>query len=566
MARFRPTSLQQRLIVFLLLPVFALLIAVGGFGWYFARNALLAQWQETAVLKLQQAAHAIDMRLSQPVEWIEAFQQSGTPLSRRQILEHLRSLNGVVRADLHWSGAPQSPGRKGGGGDATMPARRFSKGRIGRLSTPRYNADQGTKTAVLTSELFDASGKRIGRLEVEIRFQSLLGNTFKSGWWRSDTAYLIGTDGRILLQSGTGAAGRKRLGENGDPLELRLLEKMKKQDSGTVLGPGRPPKKVAGFSKTEDAGWTIVLVAPGSRILAPIVRFRNGYFLAGAVVTLLVLVLIRISTAGVVRSVGSLSEAAGRIARGEYAKVADPGTADEIGRLARSFNEMVEGLKERDFISRTFGRYVDHEIVRRLLDRPEASRLGGESREVAILMSDIRGFTPMAETLSPEATIRLLNRYFSAMIGVVEDHDGIIVDFFGDSILVFFDPFDHPLEPIVLGAVRCGLAMQEAMDGLNREMAADGLPPLEAGVGVHTGEVVVGNIGSEVRAKYGIVGTAVNLTQRIQAAAEGGQVLVSEPVLRRTGGRLKVARTFEADLKGFGEPVNLAVVSGFVAG
>jgi class 3 adenylate cyclase len=279
-------------------------------------------------------------------------------------------------------------------------------------------------------------------------------------------------------------------------------------------------------------------------------------------VILLVLLLIRLSTGRIVRSVQSISEAAGRIARGEYKKVAASASGDEIGRLANSFNEMVEGLQERDLIRQTFGRYVDHEVARRLLAQPEASRLGGQKRRVAILMSDIRGFTPMAETLSPEATIRILNHYFSHMIDVVETHRGIIVDFFGDSVLVFFDPFDGPLQPVVLRAVQCGLAMQAEMEGFSKEMAADRLPLFEMGIGIHAGEVVVGNIGSESRAKYGIVGTAVNLAQRIQAAAEKGQVVVSESVLDCTSDCLQVERRFEAKLKGIREPVRLAVVSG----
>jgi class 3 adenylate cyclase len=448
------------------------------------------------------------------------------------------------------------------GMDRSMsPMMRFSRGRITHLSLPEYNAAQGTETVILASDLLDEEEKRLGRLEVEIRFESLLKDIFSLGWWQSETAYLTDKSGR-LLRTGTAPPQRQQLGETGDPLETRLLERMNAAPAGTVLGPGHPPEKVAGFCRTETAGWFLVLIAPGEKVLAPILRFRNGYFLGGIGLILLVLVLIRINTGNVVRSVAALSAAAGRIARGDYTKVPVAASADEIGRLTKSFNDMVEGLKERDFVSRTFGRYVDHEVARRLLAQPEASRLGGQKREVAILMSDVRGFTPMAETLSPEATLRILNHYFSHMIGVVEAHGGIIVDFFGDSVLVFFDPFEGPLKPMVLRAVRCGLGMQAEMDRFSSEMAADGLPVFEMGIGIHAGEVVVGNIGSEARAKYGIVGTAVNLAQRIQSAAKGGQVVVSDPVVRSAADCLAVAHTFEATLKGIREPMRLSVVSG----
>jgi class 3 adenylate cyclase len=568
--RFRITSLQTRLILFLLLPVAILLFTVGGFGWYFVRNTLLDQWREAAVLKVQRAAHFIDMRLGRPLDWIEAFNRSGAVsggrFSQEQILEQLNSLEGVVRAEVHGvsdedEAAEMVPRRMGMGRGQMGPMMRFARGRISRLTLPEYNAEQGTRTVELASDLLDESGRRMGRLEVEIRFDALLKDIFRLGWWQSETGYLTDADGRFLLKTGTAPDGRKQLGETGNSLETRLLEKMKAETSGTVLGDGYPPEQVAGFCRTETTGWFLVLMAPGKEVLAPVIRFRNVYFLSGIALVLLVLVLIRFSTGKMVRSVSALSKAADKIARGDYVKSPESASADEFGRLTRSFNQMVEGLKERDFVYRTFGRYVDHHVARRLLRRPEASRLGGVKREVAILISDIRGFTPMAEALSPETTIRVLNHYFAHMIRVVERHEGIIVDFFGDSVLVFFDPFDAPIGPAVLQAVRCGLEMQQEMNRFGRETAEEGLPVLEMGIGIHAGEVVVGNIGSETRAKYGIVGTAVNLTQRIQAQAEGGQVLVSEPVVRHAKDCLMVERAFEFQLKGIREPVRLSVVT-----
>jgi class 3 adenylate cyclase len=568
MLTFRNISLQRRFILFLLLPVTVLLFTVGGFGWYFARQALLDQWREAAVLRLQRAAHFIDMRLGRPIDWIEAFHRSGSltgsRFSQQQILEQLQSLEGVVRAELQWqeqSGDWMEAGRAMGMGRPMGPMMQFSRGRISRLTLPEYNAEQDAKTVVLASDLLDGSGKRLGRLEVEIRFESLLKDIFQLGWWQSETAYLTDAEGRFLLRTGVAPPDRKRLGETDDPLEIRLLERMREENSGTVLGPGIPPRRVAGFCRTETAGWTLVLFAPGEKILSPIIRFRNIYALGGIGLILLVLVLIRLNTGKMVRSIAALSRAAGRIARGDYVNAEAPRAGREIDRLASSFNAMVDGLKQRDLITRTFGRYVDHEVARRLIERPESSRLGGEKRQVAILMSDIRGFTPMAESLSPEATIRILNHYFSHMIQHIDAHGGIIVDFFGDAVLVFFDPFESPVKPMVLQAVRCGLAMEKEMVRFNREMEEENLPTFQMGIGVHAGEVVVGNIGSESRAKYGIVGKAVNLTQRIQAAAEGGQVVVSEEVVAHAKDCLTIEDRFEATLKGIDTPVRLSVVS-----
>jgi class 3 adenylate cyclase len=246
------------------------------------------------------------------------------------------------------------------------------------------------------------------------------------------------------------------------------------------------------------------------------------------------------------------------VAQGDYGEPLPVASRDEIGQLTLSFNDMVTGLKERDFISNTFGRYVDPEIARDLLSRPEASRMGGEKREVVILFSDIRGFTPLAETLSPEATIQLLNRHFAKMIEVIQTHRGIIVDFLGDAILAFFDPLEGSIELVVRRAISCALKMQAAVEAEN--LAEPGLPPLNIGIGLHAGEVVVGNIGSESRAKYGIIGAAVNLTHRIQGQAQGREVVVSEMVFHHSEETLAVSRTFETKLKGIAHPVTLYVV------
>ena len=200
---------------------------------------------------------------------------------------------------------------------------------------------------------------------------------------------------------------------------------------------------------------------------------------------------------------------------------------------------------------------MDHGIAKELLKRPETSRLGGQKREVAILMSDIRGFTSLAERLPPEEIIGLLNRYFSHLIQVIEAHGGIIVDFFGDAVLVFFDPFEGPLATMVEKAVRCAFNMQESMETFNREISSGNLPSLKMGIGIHAGLVVVGNIGSESRAKYGIVGAPVNLTQRIQSTAEEGEVVVSDPVYKHIAGLLEIKRKFSVQLKGVQETSTL---------
>lgn len=567
---YKIRSLQGRLTVFLLLPVAMVLLLAGAAGFLRARAAILQEWQEAAALSLGRATHEVDMRLRGSTDWILAFQESfgemGAPRIQSWILEQLKRQSWVKQVEWKRGEIPESKGvaprlsmshHHGHGGEKEPP------------SLPAYElrADPAQGVLEMGALLKGSEGEPLGRLLVTMDLQALLGEALKYGWRESEQACLVDEQGRFLAHAGTLITSRNRLGESKDPLELEILSEMAKRPSGTVWGPGMPPGLIAGFHRLEEVPWTMVLFARGADVLSPVLRFRDYYLAALALVVLVTLVLIRLVVGPRASLIQKLSSAAAQVARGEYGFMAPPRGDDEISRLVRSFNQMVEGLKEKDFVSNTFGRYIDPEIAREILSRPEASRLGGQKRAVAILIADLRGFTPLAESLTPEHTIQILNRYFGLLIQVIQRHRGIIVDFFGDSVLAFFDPLEGPLQEAVARALRCAFEMQDAMGPFNERNLKEGLPELQMGVGVHAGEVIVGNIGSESRAKYGIVGSAVNLTQRIQQLAGAGEVVVSEGVYVEAKDLISPMRTMEAQLKGVQEPMKMYVVrSGWAPG
>jgi class 3 adenylate cyclase len=231
-----------------------------------------------------------------------------------------------------------------------------------------------------------------------------------------------------------------------------------------------------------------------------------------------------------------------------------------VGRLAQGFNHMLAGLKERDYIRDTFGRYVDETVAKKLMARPEARRLGGEARVVAILMTDVRGFTQVSAGLGPERTIEVVNRYLEGVIAAIADHQGIIVDFLGDAALAFFDSLDRSPQEAARLALCCALAVRRASDDFNRQAEAEGLPRLDTAIALNAGQVVVGNIGSRARTKFGIVGGPVNLTQRIETQAEAGEIVASREFVDLCGSQARVARSFTASLKGVAGPVELMVL------
>jgi class 3 adenylate cyclase/ActR/RegA family two-component response regulator len=227
-----------------------------------------------------------------------------------------------------------------------------------------------------------------------------------------------------------------------------------------------------------------------------------------------------------------------------------------------SVKRLTQELELRNrFIRATFGRYLSDEVVTTLLGRPEGLQLGGTQQTVTLLMSDLRGFSSLAAQLQPAQVVRLLNTYLGVMADVITEFQGTIDEFIGDAIMALFGaPIAR--EDDAERAVACAVAMQAAMQAVNEQNLKDGLPEVQMGVAVNTGEVIVGNIGSLRRAKYGVVGTHVNLTARIESFTLAGQVLVSDATRQAAGEALVLGERLEFRAKGFSEPVTVHEVKG----
>lgn len=437
---------------------------------------------------------------------------------------------------------------------------RFHRSWITKISNPEYDTDKGYKTVTMSLSLSGPGGEDMGTLGIRISFDYLLKDILKLGWWQSDMACIVDQTGKYMAHTNMTMTGRNLLGDGDDPLENAILEKMTQHPFGTVQSRGHPPRMIAGFYKLEHVPWTMILFAPGDKILNPIIIYRNAFAFGSLALIFVILLLIRFHVGTIVNHIKLLSDKARRVAKGDYGTPIPVDSEDEIGQLIICYNEMTKGLEERDFIRNSFGRYVDPEFAKVLLEHPEAGRLGGDRREVAIMMSDIRGFTALSETLSPEIIVRVLNRYFSLMIAIIQEHRGIIVDFFGDAILVFFDPLSGTLADTVSQCIQCAQRMQDQMAAFNQSMREENLPELAMGIGINSGQVIVGNIGSHTRSKYGIVGSAVNITSRIQAKAGKHEIVISEAVYAHVKGRTLVKKSFYATLKGVEQPLQVHLI------
>jgi class 3 adenylate cyclase/HAMP domain-containing protein len=260
-----------------------------------------------------------------------------------------------------------------------------------------------------------------------------------------------------------------------------------------------------------------------------------------------------------------LRDGVSQVGEGDFSVVIPETGPMEIAQVAKSFNalghQLTDYIDKRDFIRDTFGRYVTQEVVRKLLESKDALEMGGETREISIIMSDLRGFTALTADMEPNQVIAFLNRYLGKMIDILLDHKAVIDEIIGDGILAFFGA-PEPMEDHPVRAVACALQMQAAMDEINLLNRADGFPHLEMSVAVNTGDVVVGNIGSEKRTKYGLVGSQVNFTGRMDSFALGGQVLLSPNAFSRVREHVDVRNILHVEMKGVPEAIDLYDVRG----
>ncbi len=229
----------------------------------------------------------------------------------------------------------------------------------------------------------------------------------------------------------------------------------------------------------------------------------------------------------------------------------------KIRSLQAELEEKILELEKRNrFITGVFGTYLSDEIVESILDDPSGIKPGGELRTVSILMADLRGFSSSAETLSPAGTLQLLNLFIGRMTDVILSFEGIIDEVLGDALLVIFGaPLEKPDHAD--RAVACALTMQNEVKHLNNDLRARGLPEVQMGIGINSGEVIVGNIGSKKRLKYGVVGRNVNLTARIESFTVGFQTLVSEQTVNLISGEITVRDVYKVNPKGVVKPVHL---------
>ena len=206
-------------------------------------------------------------------------------------------------------------------------------------------------------------------------------------------------------------------------------------------------------------------------------------------------------------------------------------------------------------------RFLSDDIVKQLFDTPEGMKVGGKKQVLTVMMSDLRGFTAMSERLDPADLVLMLNHYLGEMTEVIQENRGTIIEFIGDGIMAIFGA-PEPTQTHATDAVVAALSMQARMEEINRWNKEHDLPVLEMGIGLNTGEVIVGNLGSEKRTKYGVVGSNVNLCGRIESYTVGGQILIPPSTSSMIDAKLEIAKKMTVYPKGAKGELELSQVTG----
>ena len=310
----------------------------------------------------------------------------------------------------------------------------------------------------------------------------------------------------------------------------------------------------------------------GSATKATEQRERRVFWLTIAATTstvLLGLAVAALITTRLSRPVRSLAIAMRDVQQGNLDIQLPVISSDEVGRLTDSFNFFVKELRSKERMKQTFGKYIDPRILEHVLGQPGAETAGGGRRDMTVSFADLVGFTGLSERLTPLLMVTLLNRHFGLQALAVQEHHGVVDKFVGDSVMAFWGPpFVKPEEHAVL-ACRAAQAQLAALDALRRELPdltglRRDLPAIDLCIGICTGEVVVGNIGSENTRSYTVIGDTANLAARLERANRvyGTQILIGETTAKAIGSQFEMREIDTISVKGKTETTRILELMG----
>ena len=535
---------------------------IGTWGYGAARRIMAAQLKIALDNVATIVEQAIELAVSRTSERMSGLARAAVPALRRDgaLKDFTVSLQTVGQFNAHYLEIDLiDAGGRVVASTKADPSVRPNPDRIGTafnldgkpyVSEPRQSTAYKRVAIYVGVPVREADGEVIGALGTLFDLESALEEVVHSAKFNeSGYVLIVSGNGQVLAHPDATKIGT-------DMSSHPVVVAAAGQTSGELTALNLSDQLRRFFFRTIDnpqtvgaRPWLLLTAIDEAEALKPLTQLRDE--LAAGVAALVGIAMF--IAWGVSRSLSQPMNALVKLAQavegGDLTRTNVTPGRDAVARLGGALDSMVKGLRERDRVKDVFGRYIAKQALEQLMEGP--LDLGGEAKRVTILFSDIRGFTAMAETMTPEQVVRFLNEYFSEMVDAVMEQEGMLDKFLGDGLMAVFGSFgdqpDHARR-----AVLASLRMKALLAKINGERAIGGKPPIAIGIGVHTDEVIVGSIGSKQRLEFTHIGDGVNTASRVQALNKEYQttILITGATFEALGGEFEVRPVAEVTLRG----------------
>ena len=385
--------------------------------------------------------------------------------------------------------------------------------------------------------------------------------------------FMVDGQGRLIAHSGNDPALKKTsqtksdatLGSNDDLSQLPIVKNLLQNGSanGSQKYSYHGTDYLGSYRVLDFGRLSVVSTIETDRAFEAVYMIRQLNLKIGVIVLLLAFLFVFFFSRTLSRPIARLVRATRQIEKGDYHVTIKASSNDEVGLLTQSFARMAAGLEEKEKIKRTFGKFVNPEIVNRALQGE--LKLGGENKVAAVLFSDLRNFTAMSENMRPDEIVALLNDYFTQMVECIHTRHGVVDKFIGDAIMAHWGAIISNGNDTE-NAVHAAIDMRNALVYVNERLGVSGDDRLKIGCGINTGPVLAGQIGSETRLEYTVIGDTVNLASRIEYLNKhfGTDILISEHSYRMVEGLFHVVEMPPIRIKGKSRPEVVFAVLGRV--
>ncbi len=378
-------------------------------------------------------------------------------------------------------------------------------------------------------------------------------------------SYLSDEKGILLAHPETDLVFKKKTVVAEALINHAVLNAKTNQFQKKFTDPSDSQEKIGIYARTAY-GPIVVFQTPLSEVLAPAEAVKREFIKNLSYAFFASIVLISLFSLSLTKPIEKLAGLIKLVSKGQFDLEAKKlvNSNDEVGDLATAFDQMTAGLKERDKVKSLFSKFHGSSVANNLMNSELV--LGGQSKQVIVFFSDIRGFTAYSEHRKAQEVVDMLNEYFAVMVDIINRNGGVVDKFIGDAIMAVWGAPESSADD-AKNAVKACLQMRMALAELNELRLSRDQDPIHIGMGLHAGEAISGTIGSNERMEYTVIGNTVNTASRVEASTKlfGADLLITEQVLEKLNNSFTASLAGSAEVKGRSEPINMYKVSGYLS-